>query len=237
MAEPSVIVRQRELLRQPRDLVADRAALELSLLGMRDEQRAHAEAQARQARESVSQRTAAEHEAADRELRATREKTEAAFAAERTAAETEYRGARAAILKCYRVDRDAALTAWKEARWTQAAVLESAKESAEKKLRESQAELKADQQRIAAIRDEARAQLTCWKQPGSYCMCPMPPSPSRGSRSRTSNYAAAPGGFAGATSEADPARAARTAVRCHRARPPWSSSAGSPPAFNTSTAL
>src|SRR5581483_528931 len=167
-AEPSLIVRQRELLRELRTLVADRARLEPSLLGTRDEQRAQAEARAREAREAVSQRTAAEAAAADRELREAREKAEAAYLAERTAAETEYRAARAAILKRYRLDREAALNAWKEARWTQDAVLESAKEAAGKKLREIQAELRADQQRIAAIRDDARAQLTRWKQPGTY---------------------------------------------------------------------
>ncbi len=154
--EPSLIQRERIVLRDLAHLVADRAATEPKLDTEFQTGTQAAEAKYDAAYQAVIARFAAEKEALEYECQETRQAITARDETERDAARKELTQARQALLEQSETERQEARSTFQEARWTITALLEGIKSGTEKQVKELEATIAQTATRIQAMRQEAR---------------------------------------------------------------------------------
>jgi hypothetical protein len=165
MPEPSLIARQRVLLRDLIEHAAERAHGEPAIAAAFQEQVDHVEIEFAEAREALESRRTRELEENERHIEQARSSIEARYKAAQEAAHREFVSTRGKILERDESEKEAAQAAYKEACWTIAAVLEGAKNETEKELRENKSRLQTRLDELHDIHKQARAQLAEWKQP------------------------------------------------------------------------
>jgi hypothetical protein len=169
MTEPSLIERERQLLRDLLRLSAERAAAESSLEQTFRTRTAAINRDYHDAYQNVIVRFASDKEAADRELEKTREMVQARYESEREAAVREHEDARLEARAEYGEAKDSAKSAFQEARWTTGAMLEASKGEAENVFREEEARITSRVERFEAIRRQADSMLADWNlSPGEF---------------------------------------------------------------------
>lgn len=164
MTEPSLIARQRALLRDLVHRAAERARGEPAIAAAFQEQVDDAEIEYAEGCEAVARRVTSEREENERQIERARIGIEARYKVEQDAAQREYNSKRGQILEREDREKDAAESTYKEACWTIAAVLEGAKNSAEEELRENKSRLHTRLENLRAIQRQARSLLDEWKQ-------------------------------------------------------------------------
>jgi S-DNA-T family DNA segregation ATPase FtsK/SpoIIIE len=165
MPEPSLIARQRALLRDLIRQAAERAREEPAIEATLREQVDNVEIAFAEAREAIEQRRTREEEENERQIEETRRRIEARYKAEQEAAQREFAQTRGKILECEESEKEAAQAVYQEACWTIAAVLEGAKNEAEQELRDNKARLHMRLDELHAIHKQARVLLDEWEQP------------------------------------------------------------------------
>jgi len=165
MSEPSLIARQRELLRDLLQQAAERARGEPAIAAAFQEQGDQVEIEFAEAREALDRRRAQELEENERQIEQARRSIEARYKAEQEAAHREFVQKRGQILEREENEKEAAQAAYKEACWTISAVLEGAKNEIEQELRDNKTRLQTRLDELHAIHKQARAQLDEWDQP------------------------------------------------------------------------
>src|SRR5690242_14402478 len=131
MNEPSLIARQRALLRDLIQRSAERARAEPAIASAFTEQVDNVEIEFTEGRESLDRRLAREQEENERQVEQGRSAIEARYKVEQDSIQREYVLTSGQILEREQSEKEAAQTTYQEACWTIAAVLEGAKNSAE----------------------------------------------------------------------------------------------------------
>jgi S-DNA-T family DNA segregation ATPase FtsK/SpoIIIE len=162
MTEPSLISRQRTLLRELALLVSRRAAAAPELERTHRSRKSAEALEFEEAYQSTIVRFAADKEAADGQAQESRETSTAHFVAERDTAEQEHADAVRKYTARYQRDKEAAKTAFQEAKWGIEAELEGNKQAARDKLREDEKRVADKVERLQTIRQQARDLLTRW---------------------------------------------------------------------------
>jgi S-DNA-T family DNA segregation ATPase FtsK/SpoIIIE len=165
MPEPSLIARQRVLLRDLIEQSAQRARGEPAIAAAFGEQVDNVEIEFAETREKLERRRTRELEENERQIEDARSSIEARYKAAQEAAHREFVSARGKILERDENEKEAAQAAYKEACWTTAAVLEGAKSETEKEMRENKSRLQTRLDELHDIHKQARSQLAEWKQP------------------------------------------------------------------------
>jgi hypothetical protein len=165
MTEPSLISRQRSLLRDLMQRAAERARVEPAIAATFQEQEDTIEIEFAEGREAVSRRLTREQEENERQIEQAHISIEARYKVEQDSAHRAYAQSRGQILEREERDKEAAQTTYKEVCWTTAAVLEGAKNEAEHELRENKTRLHTRLDHLHAIQQQARTLLDDWKQP------------------------------------------------------------------------
>ena len=164
MTEPSLIARQRVLLRELIQRSAERARGEPAIAAAFQKQTDEVEIAFTEGCESVASRLVREQEENERQIERARAGIEANYKVEQDATHREYTHHRGQILEREERDKETAQSAYKEACWTTAAVLEGAKNGAEEELRENKSRLHGRLENLHDIQRQARALLEEWKQ-------------------------------------------------------------------------
>jgi len=165
MSEPSLIARQRALLRDLIQRSGERARAEPAIAAAFQEQGDAVEIEFAEGREAVSRRLTHEHEENDRQIEQVRASIEGRYKVEQAAANREHAQAHGEILEREHAEKEAAQATYKEACWTIGAVLEGAKNEAEQTLRDNKTRLMNRLDNLHDIQKQARARLEEWKQP------------------------------------------------------------------------
>jgi hypothetical protein len=167
MNEPSLIGRQRLLLRDLASIAAEKAQAEPALAASFRAEKESADKALAEGRHALDQRFRAAREALDEEQRQQLEAINSRTAADQEAAQKEHAAARWELISRFDAEKEEAESAVQEARWAADAVLEGKKNEAAAKLRENNARLAARIEELAAIHQESRALLEEWEQPVS----------------------------------------------------------------------
>jgi len=165
MIEPSLIARQRSLLRNLIQHATERAHGEPAIAAALQEQVDNVEIEFAEAREAIERRRTREMEENERQIEQARSSIEARYKAEQEAAHREILQKRGQIKEREESEREVAQTAYQEACWTIAAVLEGGKNEAEEELRENKSRLHTRLDELHTIHKKARDLLGQWKQP------------------------------------------------------------------------
>jgi hypothetical protein len=165
MPEPSLIARQRSLLRDLIQRSAERARAEPGIAAAFQEQVDAIENDFADTRDSLKQRLRRDQDENERQIEQARVTVEARFKVEQDAANREYTLNRGQILERESTEKEEAQTTYQEACWTIGAILEGAKSEAEQDLRENKTRLNARLDELHTIQQKARAHLEEWKQP------------------------------------------------------------------------
>ncbi len=165
MSEPSLIARQRALLRDLIHQAAERAHGEPAIAAAFQEQVDNVEIEFAETREAIERRRTQALEENERQIEEARSSIESRYKAEQDAAQRELTHKRGQIREREESEKEAAQTAYKEACWTIAAVLEGAKNEAEEELRENKSRLHTRLDELHAFHKQARALLDEWNQP------------------------------------------------------------------------
>ena len=165
MPEPSLIARQRALLRDLIQRSAERARAEPAIAAALRDQVDAVENDFADGREALDKRLRREREENERQIEQARVNIEARFKVEQDAANREYTLSRGQILERDAAEKEAAETSYKEACWTIGAILEGAKSEAEQELRENKTRLNARLDELHSIQQQGRELLEEWKQP------------------------------------------------------------------------
>src|SRR5579883_3444590 len=165
MPEPSLIARQRALLRDLLHQAAERARSEPAITAAYQEQVDNIEIEFAEAREAIERRRTLELEENERRIAQSRITIESRYKVNQDAAHRQYLQARGRILEREENDKEEAQAAYKEACWTIAAVLEGAKSEAEEEFRDNKSRLGSRLDDLHALRQQARDLLNEWKQP------------------------------------------------------------------------
>jgi S-DNA-T family DNA segregation ATPase FtsK/SpoIIIE len=162
MTEPSLISRERTLLRELALLVSRRAAAEPELERNHRSRKSAEALEFEEAYQSTIVRFASDKEAADAQLQETRETGQARYEAERDATEQEHADSVRKYTARYNRDKEAAKTAFQEAKWGIEAELEGNKQAVRAQLREDEKRVGDKMERLQTIRQQARDLLTRW---------------------------------------------------------------------------
>jgi hypothetical protein len=167
MTEPSLLDRQRRLLRDLARAAAERARGEPAVttgfrVGMERIEKEAAETAA-----AAGRRLADEEAAAQAELRGTKAALLRRYQDEAESANKQAAGEREAFTKRHAAARQAAHDAFKEVRWTIGAVLEGALSDAKDRARQGRLQVETAAESLAALQKEARALLEEWQQPAA----------------------------------------------------------------------
>jgi hypothetical protein len=165
MPEPSLIARQRVLLRDLIQRAAERARAEPAIAAAFQEQVDNIENDFLDGRESIEGRLARELEENERQMGQAHINIEARYKVEQDSAHREYMQARGRILEREQSEKEAVETTYQEACWTIGALLDGAKSQAEGELRENKTRLNTRLEELREIRQKARGLLEEWKQP------------------------------------------------------------------------
>ncbi|HEY7307826.1 MAG TPA: FtsK/SpoIIIE domain-containing protein [Gemmataceae bacterium] len=165
MREPSLIARQRALLRDLIQRSGERARAEPAIAATFAEQVDNVEIEFSEGRESITRRLTREQEDNEREVEQKRIAIEARYKVEQDAANREFTLSSGKVLEREQSEKEAAQTTYQEACWTIAAVLEGAKNTAEEERRENQTRLNTRLEDLHETQQKARALLEEWKQP------------------------------------------------------------------------
>jgi S-DNA-T family DNA segregation ATPase FtsK/SpoIIIE len=164
MSEPSLLHRQRTLLRQLVQIAEERRRVEPELAEQFHVETERANQQWQEARTQLARRTARERERLDQELAQKTQAIEARYTAELDQAQKEFAKARYELTSELEAAQQAALAAFQEANWAADAVLEAAKAEAESHFRNELARVSDLHQQAAEWQQQAHAQLRRWKQ-------------------------------------------------------------------------
>ena len=165
MNEPSLIGRQRTLLRDLVRLTAEKAEAEPALAHDFLAEKDAAEEAFEDACENLRKRFTADKDALDRKLRMAREGIESRWTTEQTTAQKDYREDRGDLSDQLDVERDRTDAAFQEAKWTAEAVFDGAKNNAATKLREETARLAGQWKDLQTLCQSGRALMDEWNQP------------------------------------------------------------------------
>ncbi len=164
MTEPSLIARQRVLLRELIQRAAERAHAEPAIAAAFQEQVDAVENEFADGRDAVNGRLQREQEENERQFEQARASIEARYNVEQDTANRDYNEAHEEIVTREKFEKKAAEAAYKEACWTIGAVLEGAINEAEQEVRENKTRLMNRLDNLHTIHKEARALLEEWKQ-------------------------------------------------------------------------
>ncbi len=165
MSEPSLIQRERTLVRSLRQLAAERARVEPELARSYHSHVQEAEQEYAESAERLRARRAKEAEALDLELQQRREKSDARHAAEVEACQKDAVRERREHGERLEGEREAAEAAQQEAFFAIDAAYDGAKQAAHVTLREEMKQLDAQMAELQALGADARAAVQGWKQP------------------------------------------------------------------------
>jgi DNA segregation ATPase FtsK/SpoIIIE-like protein len=164
MSEPSLIARQRVLLRDLIQRAGERAHAEPAIAAAFEEQVDNVEIEFTEGCEVVSRRLEREQKENEREIDQARASIEVRYKIEQDTANRDYANARDEIVAREQAEKEAAQTTYKEACWTIGAVLEGARNEAEQTQRENRTRLMTRLDSLHDIQKQARDQLDEWKQ-------------------------------------------------------------------------
>jgi hypothetical protein len=162
MTEPSLISRQRTLLRELTLLVSRRVAAEPELERNHRSRKSAEALEFEEAYQTSIVRFASDKETADREFQEARESSKSRYETEKAAILQEHEDAARKYSARYQRDKDAAKTTFQETRWAIDAELDGSKQAAKDKLRDDERRVAAKMERLRTIREQARALLTRW---------------------------------------------------------------------------
>jgi hypothetical protein len=154
-SEPTLIRRQRDLLRELIELIAECVALEPQIDADFHERNDKAERKFDFAYQSAIIRFATEKDSLEREIQEARRSVTSRYETEMRQAEKEYAVNRRRLIEQIDDEKEAAKSEYQEARWTVTAVHEGSKGGAENLLKESQEEIASFGRRCRSIRQEA----------------------------------------------------------------------------------
>jgi len=164
LSEPFIVQRERALLADLSQLVADRAAVE-PRIDVDYQKQARDEEETFEAEyQDIIVRFAAEKERLEREFQELRQNIVARYQADRASAVDEINTTRKRALGHFENEKLAARAEYQESRWTTTAVYEGSKSAAENQLQERQQKVAEATRRIQTIEQEARAFLQACKQ-------------------------------------------------------------------------
>jgi S-DNA-T family DNA segregation ATPase FtsK/SpoIIIE len=165
LAEPFIVQRERAILTDLFQLVAERAAVE-PRLDVEFKKKRDAEAEDFEIDyQEVVVRFAAEKEKLERDFQEAREKIVARYKTSRASADEEYKTARKRALSQFEKNHLASKAEYQEARWTVTAVFEGIKSAAENERVDGQQKVADAARRIQKMEEEARTFLQSCKQP------------------------------------------------------------------------
>jgi hypothetical protein len=165
MSDPSLIQRERTLVRSLAQLAAERARVEPALAQSYHSEMERAEQEHAQSAERLRARRAKEAEALDQELAQRREKADARHAAEQEALQKEAVRERREFGERLEAEREAAEASLTEAFFAVDAAFDAAKNAAHAKHREDNTRLETQMAQLASLAQQARAVLRGWNQP------------------------------------------------------------------------
>jgi DNA segregation ATPase FtsK/SpoIIIE, S-DNA-T family len=163
-AEPELVQRERQAVRELFRLVGERAAVEPSIDTDLAREKAAADEEFESDYQAVIARFAAEKEAAEAELAEARRRITGWYRAEKAGADKEYLQARKKIVDQYDQEKEAAKSEFQEARWTITAVYEGNRSGAEKQLEDANQEVLQAGRQIQAIERETAEFLQACRQ-------------------------------------------------------------------------
>src|SRR5205807_3543956 len=156
LAEPFIVQRERAILTDLCQLVAERAAVEPRLDGEFKKKR-DAEAEDFEIDyQEVVVRFAAEKEKLERDFQEAREKIVGRYKTSRASTDEEYKTARKRALSQFEKNKLASKAEYQEARWTVTAVFEGIKSAAENERVDRQQKVADAARRIQKMEEEAR---------------------------------------------------------------------------------
>jgi hypothetical protein len=154
-SEPALIRRERDLLRELIELIAECVALEPQIDANFHERNDKAERKFDYVYQSAIIRFATEKDSLEREIQEARRSVTSRYESEMRQAEREYAVNRRRLIEQYEDEKEAAKSEYQESRWTTTAVHDGSKGGAENLLKESQEEIAELGRRCRSIREEA----------------------------------------------------------------------------------
>jgi S-DNA-T family DNA segregation ATPase FtsK/SpoIIIE len=164
MTEPRLIECERKALRGLMQLAARRASAEATLAGDLAERQVQTDREFKETAERITKRLTAERLAVEREAQNVRQTIAARFTAEHSTAEGEYNAAKLKLAARTTKREIAAKKEWKEARWTTTTVYEAQKKKPKERLKEAAKQIHIRMAQLQAVRQQAMAVLTEYRQ-------------------------------------------------------------------------
>jgi hypothetical protein len=164
MTEPFFMQRQRTVLRDLVQLVAERAAAEPQIELAFKARMEGAERDFQEARQAVVARYASEKDAADKEFAEAGEHITAVFDSEHQAIQRQIADTRRRLAQEYSSDKHKAKSEYQEARWTIQAVHEADKNRAAGVSKEAQERVGEQKRKMKLLLTEANQLLNAWSQ-------------------------------------------------------------------------